>query len=148
MLEACEQDCIGMLYSAIDDAAGREPPPFARLWGNIRLVRWIVAAAVFLLFLGLFMTFRPAKPHFNNRGQIVATVFGSGLAMAASFGLVTFGGLIFAPDDFLLNHPAGMKVMTRTGVRRPTGVRIFATILILISCGAMWLSLVILFERG
>jgi hypothetical protein len=147
MLESCLRDCIGNVCLLIDNTAGREPPPFARFWGRISLARWIAAAVVLVVFLGLSIALHPAKPGAKAGGEVFAMIFGTALAAAATIGIVSLGGLLMAPSDFLLNHPDGMKIMTRTGVKSPLALRIVATLLLFASCGAAGLSLLILLER-
>jgi hypothetical protein len=147
MLKACLQDCIADLDFEIDAAAGREVPPFARFWRHIRLVRWVIAAVVFIVFLGLFLAFHPAKPGAKNDGGEILVMFLGGLfASAASFGIISFSALIFAPGDFLLNQRDGMKAMTRIGVTSPLALRIVATLVLLISCGAFALAVMFLLD--
>jgi hypothetical protein len=145
MLEACLQDCIGTLCSVLDTTAGREPPAFARFWGRIRVARWIIALVVFVTFLGSFMALHPAKPgDKDSGGSVFLMIFGGMFAAASTFGIISLGGLLVAPSDFLLRHPAGMRAMTRTGVKSPIALRIVAMLLLLVSFGAIGLSMLML----
>lgn len=144
MLEACLQDCIGDICLIIDKAAGRQRSSYARVWGQLQFVRWIVAAFVFVAFLGISLVLHPLKPGDNRIGKVVGLVVVSLFASAASAGTVTAFGMFVAPSDFLLNHPNGRKLMRRTGVKSPGALSFAAILIFLISLCAFGLPFVVL----
>lgn len=147
MLDACLQDCLGNTLLAIDAAAGREPPPFANFWNQVRIARWIVAGVALVAYGAVSGALRLQKPgRIGFGGGLFFTLVGSLFMAASALGIVTLGPLLFAPGDFLLNDPRGMKIMSRAGTKSPFVMKIVAAIILLVSCGGAFMTLMMLME--
>ncbi|MBI3863853.1 MAG: hypothetical protein HY290_18340 [Planctomycetia bacterium] len=147
MLEACLQDCLSNILLDLDTASGREPAPFAQFWNRLRIVRWVVAGLAFVAYAAIFGAMRLPKPGpIGAGGEWFFLVIGSLFMAVSCLGIVALGPLLFAPADFLLTDPRGMKLMTRAGTKSPAVMKAAAALIFLVSCGGVLLAVILLLE--
>lgn len=145
MLEICLQDCLIKILLAIDAAAGRAQTPFARFWNRLRIACWVLAAMAAVTYAAVFAAVRLPNPGRNGAGGEVGLIIMGSVFMAVScLGIVTLGPLLFAPREFLLNDPRGMKLMSRAGTRIPAMMKVVTAFLLFVSCGGILLALSLL----
>jgi len=134
----CFAECVATFQEAMDGAVGRESSALSRRWA---IGHQIGRLAILITIAVLMWVNRNARFRFGVVSGVLFPALTGGFFIGGSiYVLVWMANLMTMPNRFFLTDPAGRKALARSGVSKPSQMRILAVLISVIPALVLFLT--------